>query len=197
MAGVVLPGAACSEKSGCVTALDGRISLLRKAVDAPGEARPDLAIFADLFTALSGKPAPSEATLRSQMAEQQRPFAPTGGSLLGATPALATPVPAELHLLVGKCPFHFGTMTTYSPANLELAPTGVIIINPADAARLGVAEGGQLKLTGPAGSASGKVMLKAKVPAGLLLAADHFADLNIQQIMPAGSNCVAVTAVKA
>ena len=197
MAGVVLPGAASSEKSGSVTALDGRISLLRKAVDAPGEARPDLTIFAALFTTLSGKPAPSEATLRSQLAEQQRPFVPTDGSLKGAAPALDAQAPAELHLLIGKCPFHFGMMTTYSAANVELAPAGVIIINPADAARLGVAEGGQLKVTGPAGSASGKVMIKEKVPAGLLTASDNFAALNIQQIMPVGANCVPVAVVKA
>ncbi|MCM2264753.1 MAG: molybdopterin-dependent oxidoreductase [Desulfuromonadales bacterium] len=195
MAGVVLPGAAGSEKSGSVISLDGRVNPLRKAVDAPGEARPDLAILAELFTALSGKPAPSEATLR-QLTEPQ-PLAPGSGSLKGAIPALTTPATAELQLLVGKCPFHFGTVTTCSPANLELAPTGAVLINPADAKRLGVAEGDQLKVTGPVGSASGKAMITAKVPAGLLTAADHFADLNIQQIMPAGANCIAVTAVKA
>ena len=196
LAHVVLPGAAGAEKRGSVTALDGRVSLLRKAVDPPGEARPDLAIFADLFTALSGKPAPSEAAVHNQLAEQNRPFAPAGGSLKGACPALATPATADLQLLIGKCPFHFGTMTTYSAANNELAPTGVILINPADAMKLGVADGGQLKVTGPAGSASGKVMISQKVPPGLLTAAEHFADLNIQQVMPAGSDCVAVTAVK-
>jgi formate dehydrogenase alpha subunit len=196
MASVVLPGAASAEKSGSVTALDGRVSLLRKAVDAPGEARPDLAILADLFTALSGKPAPSEATLRSQLAEQEQPFTPAGDNFKGASPTLTAPTTVELQLLVGKCPFHFGTMTTYSAANTELAPTGVILINPADAARLGIAEGSQLKVTGPAGAASGKVMINSKVPAGLLAASDNFADLNIQQIMPSGSNCAAVTAVK-
>lgn len=196
MAGVVLPGAASTEKSGSVTALDGRISLLRKAVDAPGEARSDLAVFADLFTALSGKPAPSEVTLRSQMAEQRLPFSPVSGSLKGTNPKLPSMATSDLQLLVGKCPFHFGALTTYSAANLELAPTGVILINPTDAARLGVAEGGQLKVTGPVGSACGKVMISGKVPAGLLTASDNFAGLNIQQIMPSGSNCAAVTAVK-
>jgi formate dehydrogenase alpha subunit len=196
MASVVLPGAASAEKNGSVTALDGRSNRLNKAVDAPGEARPDLAIFADLFTALSGKPAPGEAALSSQLAEQKRPFAPAAGGLQGATPMLTAPAAAELQLLVGSCPFHFGTETTCSPANLELAPAGVILINPADAARLGIAEGGQLKVTGPAGAASGKALIRDKVPAGLLTASDSFADLNILQIMPSGSNCVAVTVIK-
>jgi formate dehydrogenase alpha subunit len=196
MATVVLPGAAHTEKRGSVMALDGRISMLSKAVDAPGEARPDLAIIADLFTALSGKPAPSEAALRGQLAEQKGVFAPVAGSLQGAVPAFTAPAPAELRLLVGSCPFHFGTVTTCSAASLELAPAGVILINPADAARLGLREGDQVDVTGPAGSARGKAMLKETVPSGLLAAFDNFADLNIQQLMPSGSNCVAVTAAK-
>jgi formate dehydrogenase alpha subunit len=196
LATVVLPGVASAEKRGSVTALDGRVGQLRKAVDAPGEARPDLTIFADLFTALSGKPAPSEAAVHTQLAAPRRSFAPTPGSLQGAAPPLAVPESAELRLLVGKCPFHFGTVTTSSPANAELAPGGVILVNPTDAARLGIADGGLLKVTGPAGATSGKVMISDKVPAGLLTASDNFADLNIQQIMPAGANCAAVTAVK-
>ena len=108
-----------------------------------------------------------------------------------------TPDAAELQLLVSKCPFQFGTTTTYSAANNELAPTGLIIVNPADAAKLGVVDGGQLKVTGPAGSARGKIMVHEMMPSGLLAAADNFSDMNIQQIMPSGSNCVAVTAKKA
>ena len=44
---------------------------------------------------------------------------------------------------------------------------------------------------------SGKVMVNSMVPVGLLSAADNFTEMNIQQIMPSGSNCVAVTAAKA
>jgi formate dehydrogenase alpha subunit len=102
-----------------------------------------------------------------------------------------------MQLLVGKCPFQFGTTTTYSAGNNELAPAGVIIVNPEDAAKLGIADGGQIKVTGPEGSASGKVMVNSMVPMGLLSAADNFTEMNIQQIMPSGSNCVAVTAAKA
>ncbi len=192
MAHVVLPGAATAEKGGTVTALDGRVNALGKAVDAPGEARPDLAIFGALFTALSGKPVPSAAALRDQLGSAR----PAAGALQGAAPALTSPATAEMQLLIGKCPFHFGTLTTCSPANLELAAGGVILINPADAARLGVADGGQLKVTGPAGTVSGRALVKDKVPPGLLSAADSFAELKIQQIMPSGSNCVAVTAAK-
>jgi formate dehydrogenase alpha subunit len=215
MATVVLPGAASAEKRGSVTALDQRVNRLRIAVAPPGEARPDLAILSDLFARLTGKPEPSESAIRQEMMDlcgsyadvcqnlDQRNFcwkqayAPAEKSLLAATPELTTPATAELQLLVGKCPFQFGTTTTYSAANNELAPAGLIIVNPEDAARLGVVDGGRLKVTGPTGSASGKVMIHEMVPVGLLAAADNFADMNIQQIVPSGSNCVAVTALKA
>ncbi|MDH3453752.1 MAG: molybdopterin-dependent oxidoreductase [Desulfuromonadales bacterium] len=214
LATVVLPGAASAEKRGSMTALDRRVSQLRVAVSPPGEARPDLAILSDLFARLSGKPAPSEKALRQEMMElsggyddvcqnlEQRGFcwkqayAPAEKSLLAATPELTTPATGGLQLLVGKCPFQFGSTTTYSAANHELAPAGLIIVNPEDAAKLGVANGGQLKVTGPAGSTKGKVMIHTMVPVGLLAAADNFADMNIQQIIPSGSNCVAVTATK-
>ncbi len=198
-----------------MTSLDQRVNKLRIAVAPPGEARPDLAILSDLFARLTGKPEPSETVIRQEMMDlsgsyadvhqnlEQRSFcwkqayAPADKSLIAAAPELTTPETAGMQLLVGKCPFQFGTTTTYSAANNELAPDGLIIINPEDATKLGVADGGQLKVTGPAGSASGKVMIHAMVPVGLLAASDNFADMNIQQIVPSGSNCVSVTATKA
>jgi formate dehydrogenase alpha subunit len=214
MATVVLPAAAGAEKRGSMTTFDQRVNNLRIAVEPPGEARPDLAILSELFARLSGKPEPSEAAIRREMMEfsgnyadvcqnlEQRSFcwkqnyAPTEKSLLAATPKLVVPASAELQLLVGKCPFQFGTTTTYSAANNELAPEGIIFVNPADAAKLGVSNGGVLKVIGPAGSAQGKVMIHGMVPAGLLASSDNFAGMNIQQIMPSGSNCVAVSATK-
>jgi formate dehydrogenase alpha subunit len=215
LATVVLPGAASSEKRGSVTAIDQRVNKLRIAVAAPGDARPDLAILSDLFARLTGKPEPSENAIRQEMMElsdnyadvcqalEQRsfcwkkPYAPADKTLTAATPELIAPEPADLKLMLSKCPFQFGTTTTYSPANNELAPEGLIIVNPGDAGKLGVADGSKLKITGPAGSASGKVMVHDMMPAGLLAAADNFAGMNIQQIIPSGSNCVAVTAAKA
>lgn len=215
LATVVLPGSASAEKRGSVTSLDQRVNKLRIAVAAPGEARPDLAIFSELFTRLTGKPEPSENAIRQEMMslsgsyadvcqnlEQnsfcwKQAYAPEDKSLMAATPELSEPAATEMQLLVGKCPFQFGTTTTYSAANNELAPGGVIIINPEDAARLGVRDGGQIKVTGPAGTASGKVMVHSMVPTGLLTAGENFSDMNILQIMPSGSNCVAVTAAKA
>lgn len=214
MATVVLPGAASAEKRGSVTALDQRVSTLRIAVEPPGEARPDFAILSDLFARISGKPEPSLSAVGRELMklngsyadvchnlEQQgfcwkQSYTPSNRSLKAATPELAVVAEVELQLLVGKCPFHFGTTTAFSAANHELAPEGLILINPADATRIGVANGGRMTVTGPAGKASGKVMIHQMVPPGLLAAGDNFVDMNILQILTAGSNCVPVTAVK-
>jgi formate dehydrogenase alpha subunit len=48
LADVVLPAAAYAEKDGTATCTDRRIQRIRKAVDAPGEARPDWQIIQDL-----------------------------------------------------------------------------------------------------------------------------------------------------
>ncbi len=215
LATVVLPAAASAEKRGTMTALDQRVNKLRIAVEPPGLARPDLAILCEVFARLSGKPEPSELALRREMMDLsgrytdvcqnldqlsfcwKQPFHADDRSLLAASPELISPTTAEMQLLVGKCPFQFGTTTTYSPANHELAPEGLIIINPADAARLDVADGDRLQVTGPVGSARGKVMVSPMVPPGLVTASDNFADMNIRQILPSGSNCVAVSAAKA
>lgn len=47
LADVVLPAAMWGEKTGCMTNAERRCTLLRKAVDPPGEARADLDIFID------------------------------------------------------------------------------------------------------------------------------------------------------
>ena len=47
LADVVLPGATWGEKTGCFTNADRTVHLSERAVDPPGEARPDLDIFLD------------------------------------------------------------------------------------------------------------------------------------------------------
>jgi len=59
LAHVVLPAAALAERDGTTTNLERRVQLLRRAVPAPGQAREDWRIIAELSRAL-GKPFPYE-----------------------------------------------------------------------------------------------------------------------------------------
>ncbi|MHA6627373.1 molybdopterin oxidoreductase family protein [Pseudonocardia sichuanensis] len=63
LADVVLPAATWGEKTGCFTNVDRTVHLSEKAVDPPGEARPDLDIFLDFarrmdFRDADGRPFP-------------------------------------------------------------------------------------------------------------------------------------------
>jgi len=54
LAHAVLPAAAWPEKEGTMTNSERRVSLVRRALDPPGEARPDWAIFAEAARRLGG-----------------------------------------------------------------------------------------------------------------------------------------------
>ena len=213
LADVVLPGAAAAEKRGSMTSMDQRVNALRIAVDPPGKARPDLAIFAELFNRVTDKPAPSDAAVRQEMFElagiysdvcqilEQRPYcwkdaySPENRSLSAPLPQLPDVPGDDLRLLIGKARFQFGSTTTFSAATRELEPEGFIEISQADADKLGVKDGGRLNVKGPAGSVTGPVKINPGLPAGLLFAAYNFADLNIQKVVKRG-NSVAVTATQ-
>lgn len=93
--------------------------------------------------------------------------------------------------------FHFGTTSTFAPGPLSVAPDGYVEVNAADAANLGVADGGKLRLTSSAGEVVAPVKVSSSVPAGLLFAPYHFATVNVQKLMTGVQNRVTVKAVKA
>jgi anaerobic selenocysteine-containing dehydrogenase len=63
LADVVLPAAIWGEKTGCMTNTDRTVHLARKAVDPPGEARPDLDIFLDYARRMDFRDADGEPLL--------------------------------------------------------------------------------------------------------------------------------------
>jgi anaerobic selenocysteine-containing dehydrogenase len=64
LADVVLPSAMWGEKTGCMTNAERRCTLLRKAVDPPGEARSDLDIFLDFAGRMNLRDADGERLIR-------------------------------------------------------------------------------------------------------------------------------------
>lgn len=216
LAHVVLPGSAPAEKSGSVTSLDHRVACLGKAVPPPGEAREDWEILAELYRRVAG---PSVSFSAEQVLIEMKelndlytevcftregrclpclkaPYAPADHSLT-YIPAGGAEQAEGMQLLTGKILFHFGTTSTFAPANLEVAPEGYVEISPEDAAALGLADGGVIKVSSAVGSAQAKVRIAEGMPKGLLFAPYHFSDVNIQQVIPAGSNRAAVQVSKA
>lgn len=213
LAHIVLPGAAAPEKSGTVTALDGRISELSVAAAPPGEARPDAAILAELFASLSGKPLPTVHALRAELSgfgggcsscqnqggyQYCRPplFQPAAGSLRAAMPALIPPPGAGFHLLIGKSPYQFGSSTGHGQASGELTVADGVHVSPLDASSLGVTgPDARLRVNGPAGAFSAPVVVSAMIPDGLLFVPSHLHGQTPLQAVTLG-NCAAVTAAK-
>ncbi len=217
MADVVLPGAADVEKSGSVTSLDHQLSKLGKARNPLGDARADLEILADLYGRLA--PRAEAVTLASVIAEIKQlvpaygqvescgggqyrhavraPFAPAEKSMTFSDVKESAASDAGLKLLSGKMLFHFGTTSTFAEGNMEVAQAGYLEMNPVDAEACGIKEGDMVKVTSAVGAATGKTKLSSKVQKGLVFAPYHFADMNIQQIIPAGCNLTAVQVSKA
>jgi formate dehydrogenase alpha subunit len=184
-----------------------------------GNARADWDILADLYQRLVPRAA-GEVGLQQLMEEiksvaplyREVSFDQRGGCKPCVKP-LSTPksqslkfVPVSggkaesskgMQLLSGKILFHFGTTSTFSESPLEVAPEGYIEINPQDAQKLGVSDGGALRVKSSVGTAQGKVRISDSVPEGLLFAPYHFSDLNINQVLPAATNSTAVEVSKA
>jgi formate dehydrogenase alpha subunit len=199
-----------------MTSLDQRINLLTPAIVPVGSAKSDLQIFADLYQRLvPGAAAADTASVMEEMRQLsglygavcfsgsnvvrgclKAPFRPEGRTMICSTPAATAPLAAGLHLLSGKILHHFGTTSTHAEGNLAVSPAGYIEMHPVDAKACGVAAGGRVKLTTTVGSAEGPVRISDTLPQGLLFAPYHFADVNVQQLMPAGSNLVAVSVIK-
>jgi formate dehydrogenase alpha subunit len=219
LADVVLAGASFAEKQGSFTSLDHRVNCVRPALKPVGNARADWDIFADLYQRLVPRAA-GEVGLQQVMEEikivaplyrevpldgkagcapcfkplsapkkQSLKFVRVDGSKAGAAKGM--------QLLSGKILFHFGTTSTFSESPLEVAPEGYIEVNPKDAQKLGVSDGGALRVKSTVGAAQGKVRISDNVPEGLLFAPYHFSDLNINQVLPSATNSTAVEVSKA
>ncbi|MBJ6750855.1 molybdopterin-dependent oxidoreductase [Geomonas anaerohicana] len=210
---VVLPAGAAAEKSGSFTSLDNRVQAIFKAVDAPGQAKEDWAILADLYGRLTGStqkitPAGVMAEIKDsakayQAFDGSRNGAIKGGSAARNDAALApiakpaAPAQPKFQLLVGPIGFHNGTSTTRSDANLDVAPAGFVELHPVDASALGISDGANVKLSSGTGALTAAARISDKLQPGLLFAPSHFRDLNANALLKGNCNLVEVKVEKA
>jgi len=209
---VVLPAAAAAEKSGSFTSTDNRVQAIFKAVNAPGSAREDWVIIADLYNRLtSSVHAVAPATLMNEIRTLARGYQAFDGSREGilkpaarknGEPAMApiamvaAKTQPRFQLLVGPIGFHNGTSTTRSQPNLQVSPSGFVELHPADAAALGVVEGGAVKVSSGSGALTAPARISARLQPGLLFAPSHFRELNANALLKGGCNLVEVKVEK-
>jgi formate dehydrogenase alpha subunit len=203
LAHVVLPGAAAAEKNGSFTSIDNRVQCLAKAVQPPGDAREDWDILVELYNRLANvasRPTPKEilaelsqvsglfagdCTLldgrclgpaKQSTRTQQLAFLPVATT----TPSLAAPV-----VLAGSILFHNGTMSAVSANNLAVAPAPYVEISAADAAALGVADGGQVTVTAGGGSLKAPARVNGQLQPGLVFIPNHFPAAGVNSLFSA------------
>jgi formate dehydrogenase alpha subunit len=214
LAHIVLPATTAAEKSGTFTTIDNRVQRLGRAVDPPGDARKDWDILADLYSRLAFarhagttseplneimKTIPSYSDSHEFKDERfiagvkaQYQLRSTGYAFTPVTSSPLSPVAAEFRLLAGPILFHSGTTTTWSENNLKVAPEGYIELFTADASRLGITNGGLVRLTSATGSITGKARVTDRLQPGLLFAPYHFRDLNVNSLLNGSANLVDV-----
>ncbi|MEZ4601135.1 MAG: formate dehydrogenase subunit alpha [Syntrophotaleaceae bacterium] len=84
-------------------------------------------------------------------------------------------------LITGKELYHIhtGACTRQSKALFNLAPEDILEVNPADAERLGIVDGGKVKLRSRRGRFEIKVQVTDRVPEGTLFTTFHSSDINV------------------
>jgi len=214
-ADVVLPAASFAEKNGTFTNTERRVILVRKALDAPGEARSDWQIICDLSTAL-GYPMSygSSSEIMDEIAEVtpiyggihhdriqevglQWPCADRShpGTMylhkgkfkrgMGQFHPVDFIPPAEspdseypFILSTGRILFHYhtGSMTRRVDALNEFVSGAYAEIHPEDVRRLGLVDGGPVRISTRRGQIETTVKSTEMVAEGSVFVPFHFAE---------------------
>ncbi len=193
LAHMILPSCSYAEKEGTFTSQEGRIQRVNQAIEPVGEAKADWEIFSEIaremqypveyadsgeITAEIARLVPlfhksyrivnQESDQKSALQRYQAEGFEQDFDRRYGPPASPAAVdrdyPFTLHL--GSTLFHSGSRSLMSGALLKIQPKGILQIHPEDARRLGVAEGGRVRLKSRAGSAEAEVKSSRKVLPG-------------------------------
>jgi len=167
-ADVVLAASAYAEKGGTTTNLEGRVSRLGQKITAPGTARDDWMIAAELAwrlgadlgvtspediwrEATSLAPSHAACTVEAITSPDARDGILVTGSSISADLGHPGDSPAvdsyALRLVAGRKMWDGGTAVQNSGSLAHLAEDAAISMNPTDIERLGVAEGDRVNVT--------------------------------------------------
>jgi len=148
-ADVILPAAAFAERDGTLTNWEGRRQTIHKAVDPPGSARADYAIFGEAARRL-GRPIGCRrlADVRGELdALLDREAPPFGGGESRVQARVPSGDPdLKLRLLTYRLLYDQGSRVRHTQAIGALTPAGFAEINPADAEAAGVADGAAVRV---------------------------------------------------
>jgi len=181
-ADIVFPAAAYAEVDGTTTNLEGRVNTVAKRVTAPGTAREDWIIAADLAARLGadlgvtsvgdlldeiGRVAPTHADLERRLLDAHGDGVLVEGGSITPGDVAEVQLPAadsySLRLSAGRSLYDEGTLVQRAPSIAELARPATVRLNPHDFDRLGIEDGTPVKVT----SARGAITVAAHADAGV------------------------------
>jgi len=109
-------------------------------------------------------------------------------------PAELTDDEYPMLLTTGRMLYHYNIMTRLSQ-NLEwLRPHELAEVNPADAERLGVADGGMVRVTSRRGSITTRIVTTERVPVGTMFMTFHYKESPVNELTNAAGDPVTMTA---
>jgi len=199
LAHVVLPVASSMEKSGTFTNTEGHVQAVRPSIEPIGESRPDWEVFVALSILMG---LPLEYAESKEILKEMRSVIPGYGSL-GPAPVLPridrtavdryladgyqNDLSARYRLDAPKSRpdgtvclelvqslFHSGKLSTRSKGLLQVERSGVLRINPLDAARFALVDGNRVRLSNARGEMTTEVKVLERVPQGSAWFPDHF-----------------------
>ncbi len=209
-ADLVLPMPALIETSGTITNCEGRVRVVRRVVEPPGEARPPLWLFHKLAK-LMGKervlPTVEPVEVFSEITKACPAYSElsivkiygSGEGWRDKKPKFVrmypTPFKAELVrrsfeypflLRTSRSMFHFctGDATRRVPELLAREPKPYLYMNPEDMKSMRIEEGEQVKVVSEEASITLEVKPDATVPRGVVVARFHFEEAPINKIIP-------------
>ncbi|MCL5102912.1 MAG: molybdopterin-dependent oxidoreductase [Armatimonadetes bacterium] len=187
LADVVFPACSFLEKDGTFTNIERRVQRVRKMIEPVGESWSDLSIISALASALGGSVSDDPAEVMAEIAANVGVYEAVSYAALdeswghqwpmvGAMPQLA-PVPATeaqenpdypMRLIASRINFHqqTGTLASRSPVLAREYPNTFAELSSADAERLKLRPGSQVKISSKAGSLTRRLILSDSVPAG-------------------------------
>jgi formate dehydrogenase alpha subunit len=213
MAGVVLPGAAFSEKGGTFTNMEGRIQSFEPVVPPPGEARPDWEILNLLFDKMDySKRYFSLQEIRAEISQlvpmyselernKEKSWIKESSNLrvfhpnAEGKPIYFSPVSSPedegfkedypFTAILGSLRYHLGsgTRTGHSNRVKNFSIQGEVEISPVDSARINLKEGDMVRISSPYGSISREVTIKKVLRPGLAFIPTGFHNNDAMQLI--------------
>ncbi len=207
LADVVLPVCSYAEKEGTFTATDRRVQKITPAISPVAQSRSEFNIYSELISRLGGQPLSTPAEVFSQLAaykdinynelSEGGEFAAILLNPVQIVPKtnIVTADSGNYALLTGAALYHCGTMSLYGEGTVSVSSEAYVEVSRADAVKLKINDGDQVKLTSTTGVLELKARVSPRMTEGVLFAPYHFASASINTIW-SGSTVTSVTVAK-